>query len=299
MDKKNGMEWGSPAIDYGLCTKCGLCAKICPSFTISMEDGRPTVRHKGQFGCLACGQCVSVCSADAVRVTGRRMKKEDAFRLSPEGGRATADTLTALLEARRSMRHYEDRPLPREVIDKLLAMAATAPMGFPPSDVGVVVINGKARVQEFASDICAAMKKWMFLASPAGTIMMKFIMDKTTAGMMKDFVLPLAGEIIKARHEGRDWLFYNAPCVIIFHYPMKDTVDPAIACSYATIAAEALGLGSCIIGTVAPALAGDKKLKGKWGIPDAAYPSLAMIAGYPDVHYTRGVRRSFSSVQYR
>lgn len=127
---------------------------------------------------------------------------------------------------------------------------------------------------------------------------MKFMMNKTTARLMKDFVLPIATEILNARKEGKDYLFYNAPSVLVFHYPMKDTVDPTIACSFAVVAAEALGLGSCIIGTVSPALQGDKKLQAKWGIPPGSFPSIAMILGYPAVGYSRGVRRDFASVTF-
>jgi len=79
---------------------------------------------------------------------------------------------------------------------------------------------------------------------------------------------------------------------------MKDPVDATFACSFATVAAESLGLGSCILGTVSPALERDKELKAKWGIPDAHFPSIAMTLGYPAVTFHNGVRRRFASVTY-
>ena len=46
-----------------------------------------------------------------------------------------------------------------------------------------------------------------------------------------------------------DLLFYGAPCVLLFHQsPYADPVDGHIACTYAMIAAESLGLGTCMIG---------------------------------------------------
>lgn len=298
MNKENTIEWGQPVIDYSLCTDCGLCALVCSTWTIAMVDDRPVVQPRKSFNCIGCGQCMAVCSFDAVRVTGRRMKREDAFPLPAPSTRATADSLTALLEARRSTRHYADIPVEQATLDRLLTMASTAPMGFPPSDVGVVAINGRQRVQEFAHDICQAFEKWSFLGSPIGALWMRLFMDKATANMMKGLVLPVVAEILEGRKKGQDYLFYDAPCVILFHYPMKDTVDPTIVCSFAAIAAEALGLGSCMIGTVPPALQGDKKLKVKWGIPGEHYPSIAMILGHPAVKYSRGVRRRFASVKY-
>lgn len=289
---------GSPSINFDLCTSCGLCAKVCPTTTITMPHDKPVIATTGGLGCIACGQCVAVCPEGATRVAGRGMSPEDGFVLSHPSERAKAKTLTALLESRRSMRLYKDRSVPQETIDQLLTMASTAPMGFPPSDVGIVVVNGKDRVQEFAEDLCKEFKKWLFFKSLLGSLVMRFVMDKPTREMMKDLVLPITVDILEGRKKGQDFLFYNAPCVIVFHYPMKDAADSVIACSFATIAAEALGLGSCMIGTLAHGLGASPALKAKWGIPKGHHPAIAMIVGYPAVLYQRGVRRRFSSVKY-
>jgi ferredoxin len=263
-----------------------------------MKDGKPVVGSRDKFGCLACGHCMAVCPSGAIRVTGRGMSGDDVFPLPPPSSRATAEALEGLLQARRSLRHYENRPMERTVIDRMLAMSSTAPMGFPPSPVGVVVINGRDRVQELANDLMAVFRKWLFLKTPVGSIMLRFMMDKRSVDLMKNFVLPVAETIIEAHKEKKDLLFYDAPCVILFHYPMKDTIEPAIACSFATIAAEGLGLGSCMIGTVAPALQGDKKLKARWGIPAKNFPAIAMTLGYPSVKFLNGIRRRFESVEF-
>ncbi len=277
---------------------CGRCVEVCLSFCIRMQDGKPVVVPAGKFGCLACGHCMAVCPSGAVRVTGRGMTTEDVFPLPPPATRATTAALEGLLQARRSIRRYEDRPLDKAIIDRLLAMSATAPMGIPPSPVGVVVINGKERVQELAKDLTTAFKKWLFLGTPLGAVVLRLMTDKLSVAMMRNYVLPVAETIIAARKENRDLLFYNAPCVILFHYPMKDTIDPTIACSFATMAAETLGLGSCMIGTVAPAMQGDRKLKTKWGIPAKNFPSIAMTVGYPSIKFLNGIRRRFQSIEY-
>jgi len=291
-------EWGLPSIDEALCTVCGRCVEVCPSFCIRRENGKPVIVSDGKFGCLACGHCMAMCPSGAVRVTGRGMTGNDVFPLPPPAARATPDALEGLLQARRSTRHYEDKPVERAIINRLLAMSSTAPMGFPPSPVGVVVVNGKERVQELAKDLAAAFRKWLFLGTPVGSVILRLMMDKRSVAMMRDFVLPVAKTIIEARKTNRDLLFYDAPCVILFHYPMKDTVDSTIACSFATMAAETLGLGSCMIGTVPPALQGDRTLKKKWGIPEKNFPSIAMTLGYPSVKFRNGIRRRFKSVEY-
>jgi ferredoxin len=294
-DTADTVEWGTPSIDRARCTACELCVGICSSGTLRTVEGKPSVVTGGKFGCLACGHCVAICPKGAIRVTGRGMKADDGFPLPPVGSRATPEALAALLQARRSVRRYTDEAVDPETIDRVLAMAATAPMGFPPSPVGVVVINGKARVQELAEDLMPAFKKWLFMRTSVGSFVMRLMMDRSTRDLMRTYVLPVASEILEARKDKKDLLFYGAPCVLIFHYPMKDTIDPAIACSFATVAAESFGLGSCMIGTVSPALQGDKKLKTKWGVPEGRFVSIAMILGYPAVKFRNGVHRRFAS----
>lgn len=263
-----------------------------------MREGRAEVDPTGPFGCVACGHCAAVCPEQAIRVTGRGLTPEDRLPLPPASARATADSLEALLLARRSLRRYEDRPVDRALLDRLLAMAATAPMGFPPSAVGVVAVHGRDRVRALADDVRAGLRSWLFLGTPAGSIVLKLMMDRKSAHLMRTYVLPAARLILEAHETGRDALFYGAPCVLLFHYPTRDTIDPAIACSYASLAAESLGLGSCMIGMVAPALRGNR-VRRAWGIPAGNVPSIALALGYPAIRFSGAIRRRFASVEIR
>ena len=119
-DQTAGVEWGRPSIDGALCSRCGRCARVCPSVCIRMEDGKPIVGPGGVFGCLACGHCVAVCPESAIRVTGRGMTGADVLPLPPPSARATADGVEGLLLARRSARRYEDRPVEQPRIERLL-----------------------------------------------------------------------------------------------------------------------------------------------------------------------------------
>ncbi|MCC6932895.1 MAG: nitroreductase family protein [Deltaproteobacteria bacterium] len=106
--------------------------------------------------------------------------------------------------------------------------------------------------------------------------------------------MPL-GRIIVSKHDkGKDVVLYDAPLALIFyHSQYTDEADTFIACSYASIAAEALGLGTCMIGCVAPVIQRDKKLLLKYDIPPGHRPAIVMIIGSPKYRFTRFLQRSF------
>ena len=54
------------------CIGCGLCARVCPSFSIKMKGG-PGPKCTGLIidlgKCLFCGQCEEVCPREALHLT--------------------------------------------------------------------------------------------------------------------------------------------------------------------------------------------------------------------------------------
>jgi hypothetical protein len=113
----------------------------------------------------------------------------------------------------------------------------------------------------------------------------------------RHFIRPLAQTYVDGRREGRDVLFYDAPAALIFHHsPYADTAADAIACTYAILAAESLGLGNTVIGGAPPILQRNKRLCGRLGIPTCNTPSISLIVGYPATHFERCVRRRFSQL---
>jgi nitroreductase len=170
-------------------------------------------------------------------------------------------------------------------------------MGIPPWDVGCVIIRGRNRVRTVADDIITGYEGFLKLFKPWLLTLMRPFMKRSAYEQMTSFIVPLAKSYVEGRHQGRDLLFYDAPAVLLFHHsPYVDASEAMIACTYAMLAAESLGLGTTMIGAAAPILVRNRKQCRRLGIPDGNKPAIALIIGYPAVRFRRGVTRRFASV---
>ncbi len=289
-------ESAVPTIDAQRCNACGRCAQVCGTATLALDQGRVSVAQRSFMGCFACGQCMAICPNAAIRVEGRRFSPNDLVDLpSP---RATADQLDALLLARRSIRRFTAQEVDRATVDRILAMTSTAPMGIPPSEVGIVVFHGRDKVHQFAAEAVAWFGKMLRMFHPLMLALMRPMMGKVQAQVMREFVRPLFQGITADWAAGRDHFTYDAPLVMLFHCPASgDPADAHIAATYAMLAAESLGLGTCMLGTPV-ALERNAAFKAKHGIPKDDKIGLAVIMGYPDARFRRGIRRQLASVRF-
>ncbi|HWR39306.1 MAG TPA: nitroreductase family protein [Patescibacteria group bacterium] len=285
-------------IDHARCRQCGLCVAVC-GMTLTMQEGRVRVTAGQGFGCIGCGQCMAVCPEGCINVEGRTLTPQDVWPLSPAQAQASYESLRALMVARRGVRKYKEQNVEPATVEQILAAAAMAPMGLPPSDVSVMVLENREKVEQFSDDFVEYIKRkrWLFSA-PAVGLLRPFI-GRETAEMMTDFVRPFMDLAIEGKKRGEDFVLYGAPLAMLFQAsPYSDPADPHIAATYAMLAAEALGLGTCMIGTVAPVLKHAGALKAKYSVRPDMRQGLMVLFGYPAISYSRGIRRTFARIDY-
>jgi ferredoxin len=288
---------GQVTIDRDRCTVCGACAEICPSETLSLANDEIRVDPEGIFGCIACAQCMAVCPEECIEVTGRDLSPADMLPLPGESERANYRQLHALLLSRRSARRFSSRDVEQSVIAQIIASVSTAPMGIPPSEVEIMVIDRRDKMKEFGDDVVTAMRKSLPVLSLFASPLARPFIGRETYLSMKTFIRPLARFLIQSREKGNDCLLYNAPLAMYFHASsFADPAVPMISATYATITAESLGLGSCMIGTIAPFISRSKETMKKWGIPAKNRQGIMVIFGYPTTKYRRAVKRRLARV---
>lgn len=292
-------EAGMVEVDRKRCTLCGLCVRTCPAEVLALEADTIQQQDVG-LGCIACGHCMMVCPAECISVNGRNLTAADLKPLPPPDERADAEALQALFVSRRSVRHFLPREIAPELLERIVEMASSAPMGIPPWDVGVTTVAGFDKVRELAGKMVDGYRGMLKIFRPGLLKLMRPLLGRARYETFSDFILPLGRMYLETWDAGRDTVFHGAPAVMIFHHsPYAGEPDAVIACTYAMLAAEALGLGSCMIGGAPPILQRNKALCERLGIPRDNSPALALILGYSAVPFKRGVVRRFDQDQER
>ncbi|MDO9087209.1 MAG: nitroreductase family protein [Anaerolineaceae bacterium] len=284
-------------INYKKCNGCGLCVKVCKGAPLIMRNGKPTVDQTRLFGCIGCGKCLAVCPEDAISVEGRDLCTADVLPIAPREQRASYEHLYNLMLARRSTREFSSRMVERELVDQIIEAASSAPMGLPPSDVSVLVLDGRARVRELRDAMMADLKKIKPFVSHSSLKLMRPFMKREEYEMFGSFIVPTMEAFISMEAEGVDWWLYDAPLAVYFYCsPYSDPADPFIAATYAMLAGEALGLGSIMIGTSGFFFKYSRRLRQQYNIPANAQQGLMVLFGHPAVKYRKAIRRRFAKV---
>ena len=283
-----------------LCKGCGLCVDVCKDFGLVIENGKVKTTGKRIFGCIACAHCMMICPNNAIRIDGRFTSADDLFELPNKNEATEYTSLLNLLKRRRAIREFKDTPVSQEIINKIIDAAKTAPMGLPPSDVNVLILDTKEKGLAFAKDFCEHLKNLKWMVSKWSLTLMKPFMSKANNEMFREFLKPLIDTYTSSIDRGENVVTYDAPLTMYFYAsPYTDPADPIIAATYAMIAAESLGLGTCMIGGVHPFTQNGKsaaKFRAKQNIRFKSREGLIVIMGYPRVKYQHGINRTFASV---
>ncbi|NLT96298.1 MAG: 4Fe-4S dicluster domain-containing protein [Clostridia bacterium] len=288
------------SIDQDICIGCGSCVDVCKDFGLLLENGKAKVSATSIFGCIGCGHCMAICPTAAIKIRGRTLSPDDLFDLASKGDSSDYASILNLLQRRRSIREFKDDPVEREVIDLILEMVKTAPMGIPPSDVHVLVLDSRKKVREFAEDFCTHLERMKFLTSKWFLALMRPFWGKENYEIFRNFISPCINCFLEDMKKGINVVNYDAPLAMYFYgSPYCDPADPIISATYAMIAAEALGLGTCMLGAIHPFIQNGKsaqKLREKYGIKCKSREGIFLIVGYPRVEYKKGIRRSLASI---
>ncbi|MBM3474433.1 MAG: hypothetical protein FJX75_14310 [Armatimonadetes bacterium] len=288
-----------PTIDRDQCAVCGACAAICPCLIFERtKDGIRLFPDRADW-CFACGQCMAACPTEAVSVPPLGCADFPAL----PAGAADLAALEALFLERRSVRRFTEEPVSREALEEIVRLSATAPFGVPPTDVEVTVFSTREQIQAILPAVYTGMEQFMqALRNPIYRFLIRRQMGPEMFDALMEHLLPFVPPMCRLyRETGFDSATWGAPAMLLFHHPKRSVCGKEncyIACTYAMLAAQTLGLGTTMIGIVAGVVDMDKALRAKLGIPDGNQCEISLIIGHPAVHYRRAIPREHKSVTW-
>jgi ferredoxin len=286
-------------VDLETCNGDGICAEVCPQGALELVNEKAATVESRAESCIYCGQCVAVCPTESLQMPELEMEDFRRLEKRPFGYHEFYE----FLRLRRSVRVFKDQPVERDVIEKILDAAATAPMGFPPHTTEVAVIDDREELdfllRELVSDFDSLLESF---SSPIGRAFVRLSEGAEAYLELKDHVVDavqFANELF--HRNGTDRYMYRAPVLMMFHgsrWGISYEENAHLVCHHAMLAAISLGLGTTIIGVIPPIVERSKKLRERYGIPKDNRVLTSLILGYPKYKYRQGIRRQLAGVTY-
>ena len=142
------------------------------------------------------------------------------------------------INKRRSVRGYEPKPVPKDIINTIIEAGNQAP-----STMGMV--KGVLRFQP-----------WRFVVVEDPKFMQKLVQtalpiwEKMTESMKEvdPDIYEKVTMLYEAMPEPKDIVYHGAPVIVFVIGPASNAVSCALACENIMLAAVSLGLGSCYVG---------------------------------------------------
>ncbi len=258
------------SVDPEKCKRDGICAFECPVGIIvpPQDDQVPRPTPDADEMCINCGHCVAVCPHGAL--TLETMGPDDCPPVKKEWFLST-EQAEHFLRARRSIRVYRSKPVPRETLTKLIDIARYAPSGHNTQPVRWLVLYDTTKLPELAG-LVVDWVRYMIKEMPE--LALSLHMDR----------------VVDKWEKGFDAVLRRAPHLIVAYGEQNERSAPAgctIALTHLDLAAPSLGLGTCWAGYFMAAAQFWPPLQQALALPEGHTAFGAMMVGYPKFEYHR------------
>lgn len=286
--EKRFIEPPAIAVDENACSRCGLCARICPTRIFTPANGKPpATRHTEE--CVLCGQCLCGCPTAAIRHGG--LAAANCKRILNRKP-VTPESAFDFLSQRRSVRNYKQEAPGVDLLEEIIRIAGFAP-GSPHHRVGwvrhVTLVHGPGNMKNVLDLTAEYIRRINKILNGRMIRLAARFSASAKAGLA---VVPDMEMRMSEYRAGRDVIAWNAPAAIFLHAPMNSSMPQAdcdTAALYIQLQAAAHGVGTCWNGLLQGAAAGDHlrgftQLAEFLEIPEGHKCYAAMTAGYPAIN---------------
>ncbi|MBI5969159.1 MAG: nitroreductase family protein [Deltaproteobacteria bacterium] len=276
---------GKIAIDAERCISCGECVVVCPSILIA-ENGK--IKVVDEEHCNLCGHCLAICSVEAI-------DHEDLDRREfvdlPQDLNISPEAIFTFLRSRRSCRVFAAKEVPKQSLEELIDIGRYAPTGHNSQNFEFLVIQNKELIRELAKRTAVFYGNLYKMLSAPGVNPPPWLQ-----GHMRGFRLNWEYHL-----EGKDRIFRNAPALIIIHAPAENVSSAQnchLAMAHIMFQAQAMVLGTCIIGYFITAVERDPSIVKELDIPQNNKIFTCCTVGYPKLTFRKLVQRKPPAVRW-
>lgn len=269
------LESLSLKVDTQKCNLCSACIRECVNGVLTKDaQGNIAITPGGEDRCIHCAHCMMVCPAAALSIDGLDPEKdfEPALR-GPEFSK-----LLNQVKSRRSIRHFKQRNVEKDVMADLMDALRYPPTGVNYRNLQFSVISD--------CDVMAQYREKLY-----ARYFDRFAGQPDTKEVCAAWKNALAN--------GGDPVFRTAPHMILVNYDENAPcgfADSVIALSYFEMLANAAGVGTVWFGRLIFLFNQMPELMDMFAIPEGYKPGYAMLFGYGDNLFRRTIKRPVPTI---
>lgn len=286
-----------PVIDLDDCISCNLCVEICPDQVLS-PDGEGMIRVMAP-SCMGCGHCYAICPVEAISIPGLvtdlGLETLKELRSTDVTDSISIERLLKLMRFRRSCRRFKPVPPAIAELRDLVRIGTTAPSGTNSQGWQFLVLPERQDVinlGEVTADFFSRLNR------KASNPLYRFVSKLFFANALDRYYRQYYNTIEKGLsgwyEHGVDRLFHGAPSAIVVVGDRSSSCpgeDGLLATQNILLAAEAMGLATCLIGFVVEAARRDQRIPAllRLGANETIYSVIA--CGYSALSFKRAAGR--------
>ena len=273
-------------IDIENCTYCEACADECSFFIF--DSGSMNFAKTMEEECIECGKCVAVCPENVITL---KVHKEEILKDAPSREELPSfKSLTNLFQIRRSLRQFEKKPVPKELIEKILNQASKySPTGHNQENVYFTVVQDQEILKQLSEECTNQVTNLIkTFEDPEGKKALAAAFPPSLIKKIEE-VIPAFKNHLKDIKQGKEVWRRDAE-IIVIHSPKKALTgneNCALAACHIMLAAETLGLGTCSLGYITYFFNEFKPVGKIVKIPLKHFVGYTLAIGYPKAHYYR------------
>ena len=282
-----------PTIDQKRCISCGVCVSICPDRILGLDSSSKAVVTGDR--CMGCGHCYAVCPSEAVSIPGLIIPSFPETALESEAGSSKAaekiDSLFQLMAARRSCRSFKSAAPNIKILEALARIGTTAPSGTNSQSWSFVILPQRADVIALGEQVACFYKTLNKKAAhPVYRLLSRLVVGNRLQRYYERYYETVERGLNEWYEEQRDRLFHGAPAAIIVAAESNASCpqeDALLATQNILLAAEALGVATCLIGFVVEAARREPSIAASLGFSTSEHIYSVIACGYSAVSFQR------------